>query len=96
MSVSLPDRFRRVLHAGRSLAEPFFDTENRVSNWPIAFVSEVQELIGAVGRSNNPADLRCCSELLARSDAHDIPEGLRLILARALFDNIDTPAFEHG
>jgi hypothetical protein len=94
MSGDLPERCRRLLALAQGLDEPDFDAQMGISNWPAQVVAEIDGVVEAMYRSGDPLELRACADVLKTARTGDIPEGLQHILARALFDNPETPLSE--
>jgi len=94
MNNNLQTRLQRVLASAQGLSEPRFDADMRNDNWPENLTSEVRHLIKAFYFSGNSVELRACADLLDSTTPPDVPEGLLVMLARALFDNPNTPLRE--
>lgn len=91
MNVNLPTRLQHLLTSSHGLAEPFFDAEMRIKNWPENFVNEVKQLHEAIYASANDVELRACADILNANESSGTPEGLLRMLSRAVFDNPNTP-----
>jgi hypothetical protein len=62
----------------------------RVANWPEPFSTEVKQLTEALLASKNDIELRTCAEML-NATPPEVPDGLLIMLSRAIFDNPNTP-----
>jgi hypothetical protein len=94
MNNNMQTHLQRVLALAHGLDEPRFDADMRIDNWPENFTSEVRQLIKAFYSSGNSVELRACADLLDATTPPDVPEGLLVMLARALSDNPNTPLRE--
>jgi hypothetical protein len=90
MNNELTKLLYRVLESSRGLGEPKYDGGINVVNWPDSFKTEVQQLVDGFYSAGNADVLRACSDILHQAP-QGVPRGLIQILARALFDNPDTP-----
>jgi hypothetical protein len=92
MREALDVRLRVLLEQSRGLDEPYYDINVRITNWPPSFVQEVNAVAGElVGGCSRGEELRACADLLNPRNWPDVPQSLLRLLARALFDNPDTP-----
>ena len=89
---NLQTRLQELLVATQGLDEPKFDSEMRIVNWPVALADEVEQLVIAIMRSTNDVQLRACANVL--NAASYVSHDLAAILARAIYDNPNTPIRE--
>ena len=86
----LPTRLQRLFASAAGLSEPRFDVEMRIANWPETLSTEVKQLTEALRTSRNDIELRTCAEML-NATPPEVPDGLLMMLSRAVFDNPNTP-----
>ena len=90
MNSSLANQIRSIIGQAAGMPEPQYDSTMEAQNWSFEFRQRLRACIISIGREADSTELAGAAKELEQLPP-EVPDAIGRILARALYDNVNTP-----